>query len=188
DGTTSGVSGLTALDRARRQIAADPQWQWALRPEPTRTLEVGRALGIESFIRIGWSFAATYLWPLLVLAVVALSATVLIRWSVGSSWGWREMWRPALESAGLALLAGAAVLIGATAAAYAVLRRRESTDEPETRRADPGLVAAIMERENRTAQNHLAALFVMKPGLLRKLAIRLVFRLIGELATRTFRP
>src|SRR4029450_11388113 len=51
----------------------------------------------------------------------------------------------------------------------------------------PGGVGAIVERENRSAQNPLAAVSTMKPGMLRRLALRIVFWSIG-VSSRYYRP
>ena len=49
-------------------------------------------------------------------------------------------------------------------------------------------MAAIVARENFHAHNHLAALSVIKPGLLRRAALKVVFAAIAQLATHQFRP
>jgi deferrochelatase/peroxidase EfeB len=71
---------------------------------------------------------------------------------------------------------------------YLVLRRREAREVPEDRPPDPKAVAKIMERENHAAQNHLAALSVMKPGMLRRFLLRLVLWAVAQVAGRLSRP
>ncbi len=53
---------------------------------------------------------------------------------------------------------------------------------------DLAALEAILEREDRTAQNHLTAISTMKRGTLRRLALRLTFYLISISAQKVFRP
>jgi hypothetical protein len=71
---------------------------------------------------------------------------------------------------------------------YSEFRQREDAEVPIDRPPEAGAVAAIMRRENYTAQNHLAALSVMKPGWLRRFTLRLSLWSSRELVTRYFRP
>jgi hypothetical protein len=71
---------------------------------------------------------------------------------------------------------------------YLPLRRREDVEVPIDRPPTTGAVGAIMKPENFIAQNHLAALSVIKPGRLRRLTLMLAFWVIGQLASRYFRP
>ena len=49
-------------------------------------------------------------------------------------------------------------------------------------------MAAVVARENFHAHNHLAGLSVIKPGLLRRIALKAIFAAIAQLATHLFRP
>jgi len=81
-----------------------------------------------------------------------------------------------------ALLAAVAALL-----IFCVFRRREDAEVPIDRPPEAGAVAAILRRENYAAQNHLAALSVMKPGWLRRFALRLSFWATAQLVKRFFR-
>lgn len=167
------------LETIRKALKADPQWSWALDPEP---LPEGRGdLPDVATILGGLAgpFARVFLWPLLPIAIVIL---VVVWWAFD------------FTAAGFvgALLLGLPLSLVAVAlvvlAVYLALRRREQAEIPVDRAPDPGAVAAIMRRENRAAQNHLAALSVMKPGRLRRLTVVLAFWVIGQMAQRYYRP
>lgn len=89
----------------------------------------------------------------------------------------------ALAIIGLALLAAAAVGIS-----FVALRRLEKRDVPSTEMIELGKLETIMDRENRSAQNHLTAISILKPGILRRAALRLTFYLISIAAQKVFRP
>ncbi len=65
------------------------------------------------------------------------------------------------------------------AAAFARLRRLESTDRAQDRTPGNDHVAELMAVENFCAQNHLASISRLKPGLLRRLTLRLAFIVVG---------
>ena len=71
---------------------------------------------------------------------------------------------------------------------YGLLRRREAAEVPVDRPPERRSVDAIMARENFASQNHLAALSVMKPGILRRVTLRLAFWFMAQLSARYFRP
>src|SRR5438132_469326 len=87
-----------------------------------------------------------------------------------------------------AFIATLLATLSALGIAYVVFRRQETRDEPDPRAPDPKNVAAIVARENFHAHNHLAAVSVIKPGLLRRAALKVVFAAIAQLATNLFRP
>jgi Dyp-type peroxidase family len=71
---------------------------------------------------------------------------------------------------------------------FLALRRLEKRDVPSDEMIDEAALDAILEREDRAAQNHLTAISVMKYGTLRRLALRLTFYLISISAQKIFRP
>jgi Dyp-type peroxidase family len=106
---------------------------------------------------------------------------------VATQWG---LWAGFLAGLWAAFLTlGAELVVGLIAApiAYLRFRRKEKDDAADTRNPSATAVGEIMERENRCAQNHLAAVSTMKPGMLRRLVLRIVFWSIG-VSTRYFRP
>ncbi|WP_159586709.1 cytochrome P450 [Chelativorans xinjiangense] len=71
---------------------------------------------------------------------------------------------------------------------HLALRRLEKRDVPSDAQPDPETLAEIIRRENHFPQNHLTAVSVMKPGWLRRLALRLSFYFISIMARQVFRP
>ncbi len=59
------------------------------------------------------------------------------------------------------------------------LRRLEQTDAVEDLTPRPDHVRQLMEVENHCVQNHLASISRLKPGLLRRLTLRLAFIVVG---------
>ena len=80
------------------------------------------------------------------------------------------------------------LVVFAFGAAYLVFSRAEARDPLDDRMPDTRTNAAMFERENHTAQNHMFSITERKPGLIRKFTSRLVFWVIGELTVRQFRP
>ncbi|MCT7375561.1 cytochrome P450 [Chelativorans salis] len=71
---------------------------------------------------------------------------------------------------------------------HIALRRLEKRDVPSDTQPDPETLAEIVRRENHFPQNNLTAVSVMKPGMLRRLTLRLSFYLISITARNVFRP
>ncbi len=180
--TSERSSALVQLQAVRDRIAASPEWEWSLTPEDAAVLHPERPIGVEEVLRILAAFAATYLWPVFALLATTFFAVWLISW-----FSLAELPR-AIRITGYAAIILAIAVSGGSFAAYLVLRRMERQDVPEDRRPDAEILARVFDRENHTAQNHLAGLFVMKPGLLRKLAIRFAFLIGGRSVARIFRP
>jgi deferrochelatase/peroxidase EfeB len=124
--------------------------------------------------RLAASFLATYLWPV-GLAVVALG---VIGAFFGHALGWLVV---------SAVLAFVGVLL-ALAIAYFELRSLEKRDSLQERTAAPATLAAMFQRENRQTQNHMISVTERKPGGIRWFTSRLVFWVIGELATYQYPP
>ena len=174
-------SALARLEKIRAELSLDSSFKDATVFETAPVLETERPLTFSLGLRILWSFVRTYLWPG-VLPVVAVFLLGLFGpfpaagFRTGLRWSW---W-----TAVTAVVLG----IAAAIAAYRTLRGREDRDASHDLRADPDAVRRVVEREDRTTQNHLASLYEMKPGKLRRFTVRLAFWLIGELASRHFRP
>jgi Dyp-type peroxidase family len=188
DAVGPGRSELERLEAIRKQLRNDPKWSWALEPEPSAhggtlaivpdTLE----LSLPVAIKLAGPFARDFLWPLAIPAVIAFLIALWMRGFTG---------RGFLLALGCA---AATAFVTALVAALAALllfcwfRQREDAEVPIDRPPEAGAVAAIMRRENFAAQNHLAALSVMKPGWLRRFTLRLSFWATAQLVTREFRP
>jgi hypothetical protein len=79
-------------------------------------------------------------------------------------------------------------VLAAAGVTYVVLRRAEARDFCDDRAPLRAVTAAIFERENRSAQNHMISVTQRKPGPIRRFTSRLVFLVVGELASRFYRP
>lgn len=183
-------SALATLARVREQLFGRGDNKWAFIAQPAPVLEEGEKMR-ELMFPVAWSAVRTFLWPLFVLPTLALVARGV--W-VGTQWLWAgigaALWAGLLSGLLAAFLTlGAELVIGVIAApiAYLRFRRKEEEDVPDTRDPSAAAVGEIMDRENRSAQNHLAAVATMKPGMLRRLALRIVFWSIG-VSARYYRP
>ena len=85
----------------------------------------------------------------------------------------------------LGILSSVGLLLGLC---FWALRRLEDSDRPETSSIQISVLKEIMAREDHGAQNNLTAISTMKPGILRRLALRLSFYLISISAQKVFRP
>ena len=176
-------SALATLARVREQLFGRGDHKWAFIAQPVPLLGEGEKIQ-KLILPAIWSALRTFLWPLFV--VLALAFLVRGAW-VSMQWG---LWAGFLAGLWAAFLTfGAELVVGLIAApiAYLRLRRKEEDDVPDTRDPSATAVGEIMARENRCAQNHLTAVSTMKPGMLRRLVLRIVLWFIG-VSTRYFRP
>ncbi|RUU55683.1 cytochrome, partial [Mesorhizobium sp. M2C.T.Ca.TU.009.01.2.1] len=88
----------------------------------------------------------------------------------------------------LSVLGLLAILLLFVGLCFLALRRLEDKDRPANTPVDIGALEKILAREDHTAQNNLTAISTMKPGILRRLALRLTFYLISISAQKVFRP
>ncbi|MFW8589027.1 hypothetical protein ACOJBM_42080 [Rhizobium beringeri] len=88
-----------------------------------------------------------------------------------------------------AIIAALAVVV-TVVSVYLGLRRFEVANTPIDTLVNPDVMAALTEAENLkdTQQNHLAGISIMQAGLLRGMPLRIAFWVIGQMATRRFRP
>jgi deferrochelatase/peroxidase EfeB len=174
------TSALAVLDGVRRALEKNPAFSWALEADDVAALQSERT-GVGPYVRIGLNVFRMYLWPLVVPALLVVGLALLAnRSGAGVTRAVMAGW-----DAFVATLLAALAALGI---AYVVFRRQETRDEPDHRAPDPKKVAAIVERENFHAHNHLAAVSVIKPGLLRPAVLKVVFAAIMQLATNLFRP
>jgi len=174
------TSALGVVERVRRALEQHPTFTWALETDDVPALQ-SEPSGIGPYIRIGLNVFKMYLWPLIVPALMVLGLALLAdRSGAGIT--------RALMAAWDALIATLLAALAALGLAYVVFRRQETRDLPDHRAPDPTKVAAIVAGENFHAHNHLAAVSVIKPGLLRRTALKAVFAAIVQLATNLYRP
>ncbi|MCU1383190.1 MAG: hypothetical protein JWL71_1887 [Acidobacteria bacterium] len=174
------TSALALLERVRHALEQNPTFSWALEADDVAALQSERT-GVSSYVRIGLNIVRMYLWPLGVPAVLLFGLALLAdRSAAGMTRAVMVGWD--------ALIATLLATVAALGIAYLVFRRQETRDQPDHRAPDPQKIAAIVARENFHAHNHLAAVSVIKPGLLRRAALKAVFAAIAQLATNLFRP
>ena len=174
------TSGLSTLERVRDALRTDAAFAWALKAEHAVALEPGRS-GVGPYLRIAWRVTKMYLWPLAIPALLVFALSILTDYSLRGI-------VDALVDGFVAGIATILIALVATAIAYVAFRKQEDADQPDFRPPDPNTVATSVARENFAAQNHLSALSVVKPGLLRRAAIKLVFAALVQLVTFLYRP
>jgi Dyp-type peroxidase family len=152
-------SALATLARVRERLFGKGDFKWALVAEPAPLLAPAPKM-MRSLPPLAWSAFGTFFWPLFVLPALAL--------------GFRGLWAAILTL-------GVELVLGSVAAgiAYLTFLRQEKADVPDEGVPSAQAVREIMARENQCVQNHLAAVSSMKPGWLRRLALRVVFWLIA---------
>lgn len=177
-----GGASLRPIDRlaqVRAAVKANPDHAWALDPPPIpwrQGIPVPGPLGLIA--KLFFPFVRTYLWPL----GAALLAVFAVAWPLTGSFGQALMWT-AIALVPLLLLAVAWLV-----STYLGLRTQEKRDWTDSRSASRGTLREIGERENHCAQNHMISVTTRKPGRVRWFTLRLAFWLVGQLATRFYRP
>ncbi|MEP6915880.1 MAG: hypothetical protein ABJC89_09540 [Acidobacteriota bacterium] len=180
ENTERFTSALAVIERVRRALDKNPTFSWALQADDVAALQSERT-GVGPYLRIGLNVFRMYLWPLVVPAALVLGlALAADRSGAGITRAVMVGWD--------GLIATLLAAVAALAIAYVFFRRQEARDLPDHRPPDPNGIAAIVARENFYAHNHLAALSVIKPGLLRPAALKAVFAAVAQLATNLYRP
>jgi len=167
DELAADTSALEKLQQVREKLWGRGD-KWAFGSEPMPYLDTKRSGRVGAAAQVGPAIAWTLLWPLLlvVLPVLALA------------WLWQ--WWAAL----LVFL----LTVGALVGYLLYLRRLEKRDVPNDTAPDADHVRDVMDRENFYPKNLLVNVTEMKPGWLRRLALRAAFLAIGQLAAKKFRP
>ncbi|HEV7251599.1 MAG TPA: cytochrome P450 [Mesorhizobium sp.] len=180
---SGAVDAAGLLREVRRRIGQENGHGWALQAAESR-LDQGPGSA--------WRAVKTTVlapWVLLTLTVVVALCTAatfkLVFDPVGGPWRNPLVLGAALVLALAGLLLAASTVLGL---AFLALRRLEKGDVASDEAVSIRQIEAVMERENRSAQNHLTAVSIMKPGLLRRLVLRLAFYLISIAAREVFRP
>ncbi|MBZ9768185.1 MULTISPECIES: cytochrome P450 [unclassified Mesorhizobium] len=177
-------NAMDVLAEARRHVRCLGQFGWAF--EPAESL-LERPPG-------HWSRALTT--TLLTPAMFATVAIVVLAfWRMtyvlvfgnphGVTFANIAIAGAALLLTVLGLLAILALFVGLC---FLALRRLEDKDRPANKPVDIGALEKILANEDHCAQNNLTAISTMKPGILRRLALRLSFYLISISAQKVFRP
>lgn len=181
--TADAGGASTVLQEVRAVIAATGRHDWVFQSAESQ-LEKPQG----SF----WRAAVTTLRAPAVLAVA--TAVLLASWWVtyalvfGPAPGFFRNLLVAGTSLLLSLLGTVALAVAISGACLLALRRLEKRDRGSSASIELDRLEEILDREDRTAQNHLTAISVMKHGTLRRLALRLAFYLISISARQVFRP
>jgi Dyp-type peroxidase family len=176
-------TALARLERLRRHLAERGGYDWAFQPAPHGLDGATKPL-TAAFI--GWLSS----WWILggTVAALALLTALYARFAFAGAQavgGALVAWAAALS---LAILTMVFVVGGLAGLGYWGLRRAEERDAEKGAPLPPERFEPIAAGENHVAQNHLAAVSVMKPGRLRRLTLRLTFLAIKIAATRAFEP
>jgi deferrochelatase/peroxidase EfeB len=189
---------LQKLQEVRHRLWAEDAAKWAFVAEPAPMLEpapqppaIGQldpVLASASNVLAAGMALLSLLWPFLALVLLLL-------WAVLG-------WVPAMMLTNIGWVAAAWIVIGliaalvltaslglaAAAIIVAYLRYLERTDPVEDRTPDAAKVASLMAKESIFAQNLLPTISTLKPGRLRRLALRFAFRLIAQHNPQVSRP
>ncbi len=174
---------LRLLSDVRQELRTEGGYEWAFLSEPapflaiapkpidipkvfqTRPILTGVAgLALINATLIGLAFSGGEHHSLLVHVIAALASILL--------------------GAEVALF----VLVGVIGGIILALRRREQADIPQDFDPDPVAVGAIMENENKHVLNHMTAVSIMKPGLLRNFTLRFMYFYVTRRLGLFFRP
>ncbi len=169
-------SALSKLQAVREKIFVEVDHKWAFVSEP-----VSRVLGEgEPFSRVALALAAfrDFLWPLVLIPVVAFVLSRLV---------WDSDMDMALWHALMWSLVGWGVATLFALAVYRSLRQSEKNDVPLDVEPPKKDLEEILAYEERTdfVQNHLAGVSEMKPGMVRRVTLRLALWVIGHGASRS---
>ncbi|MBE7182888.1 MAG: cytochrome P450 [Methylobacterium mesophilicum] len=174
-----GRNAGETLAQARAAIAADPRFSWAF--EPVESL-LDRPQGSR------WRVVRATLLAPRVFMFVAIVYAVCV-WL--TFWGLFDLRVNPITvgtSLLLAALGPAAVVMIAILLGILALRRLETRDRPDDLAVPLDRLETLMKGENRTAQNHLAAVSRIKPGFIRRMSLRAAFYLVSVTATHLFKP
>ena len=172
------MSARQRLDAMRDWLWTDAQtnWKWAFVPEPAPCLgdsppdELSAA---NPQIRMAaWRIFHGLAWPFYALLIPLFALWFAYVWNVHDVltaifWSLHVLGYTAT---------GALVVMGAL---YLHLRKLEKRDPVEDRTPSEPQVRDLLAVENFGGQNHLASISRLKPGLFRRLTLRLAFTVVG---------
>lgn len=174
---------LRKLMKVREGLQASEGYAWALKALPPATERSPEPNVLQKVLSIAPSFIATFLWPLL---IVLLPLCVWLTWP--DSGGRSSSRLDELKHGFWFLAAAVGLLVGLALAvlgvAYWLFRSQEDNDPVFDRAPNTAESAAMVARENAIGhmQNHMVSHTELKPGLLRKLTIRIAFWAVGKLS------
>jgi deferrochelatase/peroxidase EfeB len=178
---------LQILEQVRADVRAGDAFrdvQHLLAPEATPCLLAPPPQRPVGALIAGLVFPAiaTFLWPVVIPALLLTVLATWLTWQGGA--GTTLTLLVLLTALSLSVLA----TLGAAAAIYGGLRKRELADQPDDSLPDDAVLSEIYADENQAAQNHMTGVSRMKPGHLRRFTLRLAFWFIGNVARLQYRP
>ncbi|HET9193185.1 MAG TPA: hypothetical protein VFO21_09910 [Vicinamibacterales bacterium] len=173
-------SALAIITAIRNRVRHDPSLTWALTAQDAAALHGERSV-LQAVRSILPRVFRRYLWPLTLPFLLTFVLMLALDFSLAG------LGTAVMAAIDALVFTGVAVVI-AGGLAYLAFRRLENSSIPDDRAPNPAAVARIVARENHAVQNHLAGISRMKAGWLRRVALKLVFAAIAELATYLYRP
>ena len=168
DGLPAQGPALAILRRVRARLFSEAVYKWAFVAEPVPLL-ADAPTALRVVLPAVSSALRTFLWPLLVLPLLALV--------------WKGLWAAILTLGAELVFTGIAGVI-----AYLWLRHKEKNDVPDNDDLSAQALGEIMARENQCMQNHLTAVSTRKSGWLRRLTLRLGLWAVGAFSPYRSRP
>ena len=169
---------LRTVAEVRSHIAALPDLKPLLEALPVPRLTPAGETGFGFYVGLALRGIWKFFWPLIAVLALATLAVVL---------SLHGFWPKVMALSFLTIVSGLAV-IGALGLFYRALRTAENANQPDDSLPDPSTLAAVMAHENQTTQNHLAGVSRMQPGWVRYFSLRIAFWVIGEMATKIYKP
>ncbi len=178
-----GVDAAGVLHEVRDRLRADAGFDWAFVPA---------ASALDDPPKGAWSAVRRTL--LAKPVYLAIGTVYALCWALT----YYLLFYPTLAWPHFLLRAGTAfvlsglgiltTLLFAVALTLVRLRRIEEASEPAVRSISLARLEELQGREDRGLQNHMTAVSTLKPGLFRRVLLRLAFYVISIAATHLFRP
>lgn len=182
--------GWRALERlnAVREALRNGEFAWALTP-PEAPAPPQPPLSIVGLApQSTLAFVCLYLWP---IALLLLAGAAYVGYCAYAGGQPPLLWSGLVAAACFLLVAAIPTLVIVSAGfvvMFVCLRRAEARDWVDDRAPDPATLAEILQRENRSAQNHMLSVTRRKPGFVRWFVIRVVFWISTVAIARVYRP
>lgn len=181
-GSRGNASALAKLKAIRQWVAKNQTHSAMLELDDMSFLAPApEPLGLWSLGKLTLRGLWTFTWPYLIVASLMTALITILAWCSGGL----------LHGLGIGLLvlvSAVVVLAAILGLLYLRLRAKEKADEPDDSAPHAAVLRDIREIEDGGEVNHFAGISVMKPGPLRKLALRIAFWIISQLAQLQFRP
>ncbi|WP_461511649.1 Dyp-type peroxidase [Rhizobium mongolense] len=184
DNPAAGAT-LETVERVRAFVKTNAELAPLVDPEPFPRLaaEEQSSLDFGFILSLAIQGLLKFFWPALCLfGLFVIGATIAAGFTQGFAVG--------LIAFFLLTIVAAVAVLAIVVSVYLGLRRLEAANTPVDTLVDPDVMAALTEAENLkdTQQNHLAGISIMQAGLLRGMTLRIAFWVIGQMATKRFRP